>query len=104
MPVMLLSVKTGGLGLNLTRASHVIHFDRVFNPALEQQATDRTHRIGQKRAVCVHIPIAKDTFEERIDRILRAKAKLAEIVVAANENWIADYSDEDLKNLFRLTG
>lgn len=103
-PVMLLTLKTGGVGLNLTRASHVVHFDRCFNPAIECQATDRTHRIGQLQKVCVHTLIAKDTFEERIDRILRNKAILAKMVVAANENWIADYSDDDLKNLFCLSG
>eukprot|EP00928_Gymnodinium_smaydae_P065861 TRINITY_DN4894_c1_g2_i1.p1 TRINITY_DN4894_c1_g2~~TRINITY_DN4894_c1_g2_i1.p1 ORF type:complete len:1293 (-),score=260.14 TRINITY_DN4894_c1_g2_i1:151-3963(-) len=103
-PVMVLTLKTGGVGLNLTRAGHVIHFDRGFNPAVECQATDRTHRIGQLQKVCVHTLIAKDTFEERIDRILRNKAMLSKMVVAANENWIADYSDDDLKELFRLGG
>merc|ERR1712217_825237 len=74
--VLLLSLAVGGVGLNLVAASHVVHFDRWYNPAREAQATDRCHRIGQHRTVCVHHIITSGTFEERLDKLMRAKSKI----------------------------
>lgn len=79
--ILLLSLKAGGVGLNLTAASHVFHFDRWWNPASEAQAEDRAHRIGQTRPVSVHAYLCADTIEERIDEILRAKRDLFDDVV-----------------------
>lgn len=101
-PVLLLSIGVGGVGLNLTAASHVVHFDRCYNPAKEAQATDRCHRLGQHRAVCVHTLVTKDTFEERLDEIMRDKTELSSMTVTSGEDWIASYSDEKIKELFML--
>ena len=101
--VMLLTMEAGGVGLNLTGASHVIHFDRCYNPAKEQQATDRAHRIGQKNLVCVHRLSTRGTYEEKIDRILRERTSLSETLSGLSEpNWVADFSDGDLMDLFAL--
>ena len=103
VPYLILSVKAGGTGLNLTKASHVIHFDRWWNPAVENQATDRAFRIGQKNNVIVHKMVCKSTVEERIDEIIRSKKELAENVIGSGgENWITELSDEQLMNLLRL--
>ncbi|HVW40828.1 MAG TPA: DEAD/DEAH box helicase [Amycolatopsis sp.] len=102
IPVFLLSLKAGGVGLNLTRATHVIHYDRWWNPAVEDQATDRAYRIGQDRPVQVHRLIAEATLEERIAGVLETKRGLAEAVVGAGEDWITDLSDDQLADLVRL--
>jgi SNF2 family DNA or RNA helicase len=102
--VFLLSLKAGGVGLNLTRATHVIHYDRWWNPAVEDQATDRAYRIGQDRPVQVHRLIAEGTLEERIAVVLEKKRGLAEAVVGAGEDWITELSDDELADLVRLGG
>ncbi|MBB4684880.1 superfamily II DNA or RNA helicase [Amycolatopsis jiangsuensis] len=103
-PVFLLSLKAGGVGLNLTRATHVIHYDRWWNPAVEDQATDRAYRIGQDRPVQVHRLIAEGTLEERVAAVLEGKRGLAEAVVGAGEDWITELSDDQLADLVRLGG
>ncbi len=102
VPVFLLSLKAGGVGLNLTRASHVIHFDRWWNPAVEDQATDRAHRIGQTQAVQVHRLIAEGTLEDRIAKLIEGKRELAESVVGGGEAWIGQLSDAELASLVQL--
>jgi non-specific serine/threonine protein kinase len=104
VPFFILSLKAGGVGLNLTEASHVIHFDRWWNPAVENQATDRAFRIGQKKNVMVHKFICKGTIEEKIDALIEDKKKLAgEIIPSAAENWITELDDKQIKDMFRLT-
>jgi superfamily II DNA or RNA helicase len=104
MPFFILSLKAGGVGLNLTEANHVIHFDRWWNPAVENQATDRAFRIGQKKNVMVHKFICKGTIEEKIDALIEDKKKLAgEIIPSSGENWITEMNDTEIKNMFRLT-
>lgn len=98
----ILSLKAGGTGLNLTAASHVIHYDLWWNPAVEAQATDRAFRIGQKRNVMVHRMITKGTLEEKIDDMLRSKKELAKLTVANGEKWIGELSDKDLRQLIAL--
>ena len=104
VPFMVLSLKAGGVGLNLASANHVVHFDRWWNPAVENQATDRAFRIGQQKNVCVHKFVTAGTIEEKIDVIIDSKQKMANDVIAATsgENWITDMSNEELFNLFRL--
>ncbi|MGV9362723.1 DEAD/DEAH box helicase [Amycolatopsis sp. NPDC003731] len=104
IPVFLLSLKAGGVGLNLTRATHVIHYDRWWNPAVEDQATDRAYRIGQDRPVQVHRLVAEGTLEERIAQVLEKKRGLAESIVGAGEDWITELSDDELADLVRLGG
>jgi non-specific serine/threonine protein kinase len=105
VPYMVLSLKAGGVGLNLTSANHVIHFDRWWNPAVENQATDRAFRIGQTKNVMVHKFITKGTIEEKIDEIISEKQKLAgDILSASSENWITEYSNEELMKMFALDG
>ena len=99
--IMLVSLKAGGLGLNLTAASRVIHFDLWYNPAVENQATDRAFRIGQKRNVFVHRFITRNTFEEKIETMLESKRELAEMTVSSGESWLARMSHEELKALFK---
>ena len=101
-PVFILSIKAGGTGVNLTRANHVFHFDRWWNPAVENQATDRAFRIGQSRQVEVHKFICLGTVEERIDELIERKQSLAEKIVGSGESWITELSTDELKNLFRL--
>jgi SNF2 family DNA or RNA helicase len=98
--IMLVSLRAGGLGLNLTAASRVIHYDLWYNPAVEAQATDRAFRIGQTRNVFVHRFIAKNTFEEKIDAMLTAKTELAGMTVNTGEAWLAKMSNDELKSLF----
>ena len=102
VPFMILSLKAGGTGLNLTAANHVIHFDRWWNPAVENQATDRAYRIGQNKSVIVHKFVAKGTIEERIDAMIQNKVDLAESVIGTGENWITEMSDSALLDLMRL--
>ncbi|MFB6097978.1 MAG: DEAD/DEAH box helicase, partial [Salinibacter sp.] len=101
-PFFLLSLKAGGTGLNLTRATHVFHYDRWWNPAVENQATDRAFRIGQDRRVQVHKFVCAGTLEERIDQMIERKEDLAEQVVDAGEAWVTELSTDELKDLFRL--
>lgn len=102
--MMILSLKAGGSGLNLTAAAHVIHYDLWWNPAVEAQATDRTYRIGQKKNVMVHRLITLGTFEEKIDAMIQAKKELSDLTVAAGEQWITELSNRELKEVFRLSG
>jgi len=101
-PIMLLSLKAGGVGLNLTAATHVFHFDRWWNPAVEDQATDRTYRIGQTRNVQVHKLITMGTLEEKIDAILESKRDLADRVVGTGEGWLTELDDDSLRRLVAL--
>jgi len=103
IPFMVLSLKAGGVGLNLTAANHVIHFDRWWNPAVENQATDRAFRIGQKKNVLVHKFITAGTIEEKIDKMLEDKLKLSgDLIASSGETWITEMSDKALMNLFKL--
>jgi hypothetical protein len=101
-PVLVLSLKTGGFGLNLTRANLLVHYDRWWNPAAERQATDRAYRIGQTRTVDVWKLITQGTLEEAIEKLLERKERLAEDVVGTGEQWITEYSDEQLSELLSL--
>lgn len=102
-PFFVLSLKAGGTGLNLTAASHVIHFDRWWNPAVENQATDRAFRIGQQRNVLVHKMICKGTIEEKIDQLIAEKVSLASDVLQVNgESLLTEMNDQQLLNLVRL--
>jgi superfamily II DNA or RNA helicase len=100
--VFILSLKAGGVGLNLTAANHVFHFDRWWNPAVENQATDRAYRMGQTRDVQVHKFISLGTLEERIDEMLENKQQLSDNVISSSEGWITELSTEALKDLFTL--
>jgi hypothetical protein len=100
--VFVLSLKAGGTGLNLTRASRVFHFDRWWNPSVENQATDRAYRIGQTKNVHVHKFVCAGTLEERIDALIERKTAVAASVVGAGENWLTELSNEDLKQIFAL--
>lgn len=100
--VLILTLKAGGTGLNLTAASVVIHYDLWWNPAAENQATDRAYRIGQTKEVVVYRFITAGTFEERIDKLLANKKRLASLTVSSGEKWIGDMSDSELEALFRL--
>ena len=103
VPYMVLSVRAGGTGLNLTNASHVIHFDRWWNPAVENQATDRAYRIGQKRNVMVHKLVCQGTVEEKIDQLIESKKELAANVIGSGgESWITEMSNEELLSLLKL--
>ena len=99
--IFLLSLKAAGTGLNLTAASHVIHYDLWWNPAVEAQATDRAYRIGQHQNVLVHRFITKNTFEERIDQMIQDKRHLADMTVASGESWIGKLSNSELREIFR---
>jgi hypothetical protein len=101
--VFVLSVKAGGTGLNLTAANHVFHYDRWWNPAVEDQATDRAYRIGQTRNVQVHKLLCAGTVEEKIDALLEHKRDLAHKVVGAGEQWITELGTSDLRALFSLS-
>ncbi len=101
--IFVLSLKAGGTGLNLTAASHVFHYDRWWNPAVEDQATDRAYRIGQTRAVQVHKLVCAGTVEEKIDRLLEQKRALAAKVVSAGEQWITELGTGELRELFALS-
>jgi SNF2 family DNA or RNA helicase len=101
-PVFILSLKAGGTGLNLTRANHVFHFDRWWNPAVEDQATDRAFRIGQKRSVQVHKFVTTGTLEEMIDDMIESKKELAQAVVGSGENWLTEMSTDELRKVVSL--
>ncbi|MGH2351772.1 MAG: DEAD/DEAH box helicase, partial [Chloroflexota bacterium] len=100
--VFVLSIKAGGTGLNLTRANHVFHFDRWWNPAVENQATDRAYRIGQQRDVQVHKFLCAGTFEETIDQLIERKVALAQAIVGVGETWITEMNTAELRDLFTL--
>ena len=104
IPFIVMTVKAGGVGLNLTAANHVIHFDRWWNPAVENQATDRAFRIGQKKNVIVHKFITKGTIEEKIDDMLTEKASLSnEIIQSSEEKWVTEMDNDKLVDMFKLT-
>lgn len=100
--IFILSLKAGGTGLNLTQANHVFHFDRWWNPAVENQATDRAFRIGQTKNVQVHKYLCAGTLEEKIDEMIERKKEVAEQVVGTGEGWLTELSNEQLKELFTL--
>ncbi len=101
-PIFILSLRAGGAGLNLTRASHVFHYDRWWNPAVENQATDRAFRIGQRRNVQVHKFVVAGTLEERIHAIVEGKQSLADTIVGSGEQWLTELSTEQLRDLLTL--
>ena len=100
--IFILSLKAGGIGLNLTRANHVFHFDRWWNPAVENQATDRAFRIGQTRNVQVHKFVTIGTMEEMIDELIESKRDLAQNVIGSGEQWLTELSTDDLRSLVQL--
>jgi SNF2 family DNA or RNA helicase len=100
--VFLLSLKAGGVGITLTRANHVFHFDRWWNPAVENQATDRAYRIGQEKRVFVHKLVTLGTLEERIDRVLEEKQRLAEAIVGSDEAWLTELDNDAFRRLIAL--
>jgi SNF2 family DNA or RNA helicase len=100
--VFILSLRAGGLGLNLTAANHVFHFDRWWNPAVESQATDRAHRIGQTRKVQVHKYVCVGTMEEKIDKLLTDKIALADKIVSSGDEWLTNLSTQELKEYLQL--
>ncbi|MGH8904767.1 MAG: DEAD/DEAH box helicase, partial [Egibacteraceae bacterium] len=102
-PILLISIKAGGAGLNLTAATHVVHYDRWWNPAVEDQATDRAYRIGQTRSVAVHKLVAAGTLEERIADLLERKRALADAVVGEGETWLTELDDDALRALVALS-
>ncbi len=100
--IFLLSLKAGGTGITLTRANHVIHFDRWWNPAVENQATDRAHRIGQKKRVMVHKMLTIGTLEERINEVIESKRELAEEIVGSGESWLSELDNDSFRRLISL--
>ena len=102
-PIFLLSLKAGGTGLNLTAANHVIHLDRWWNPAVENQATDRAFRIGQRRSVQVRKFVCTGTLEEKIDQMIEDKKALADLVVGDGEGWLTELSSRELRKVFALS-
>lgn len=100
--IFIITIKTGGVGLNLTAASNVIHYDLWWNPAVENQATDRAYRIGQKKNVMVYRFITSGTFEEKINQMLDDKRELAELTVTNEEKFITEMDDKELKNMLKL--
>ncbi|WP_460524008.1 DEAD/DEAH box helicase [Flindersiella endophytica] len=102
VPIFLLSLKAGGVGLTLTQASHVIHYDRWWNPAVEDQATDRAYRIGQDKPVQVHRLMTEGTLEDRIGELMQAKRELADAVVDSGEGWLTELSNDALADLVQL--
>ena len=101
-PVLVLSLRAGGVGLNLTAATHVFHFDRWWNPAVENLATVRAYRIGQTRTVQVHKFVVKGTLEERIDEMIEQKTELAENIIGGGERWLTDLSTDQLRDVLTL--
>ncbi|MFW0786692.1 SNF2-related protein [Gordonia sp. CPCC 206044] len=101
-PAMIATLKAGGTGLNLTAANQVVHVDRWWNPAVEDQATDRAYRIGQQQRVQVHKFVCVGTLEERIDEMITAKRELSRLTVGSGENWLTELGDDELFDLFRL--
>jgi SNF2 family DNA or RNA helicase len=107
VPYLVVSVKAGGVGLNLTAANHVVHFDRWWNPAVENQATDRAFRIGQKKPVVVYKFVTSGTLEEKIDALLQRKSSLSEQMLEASasiDSWLTNLDDKAILDLVRLGG
>jgi SNF2 family DNA or RNA helicase len=102
-PVLVISLKAGGTGLNLTAATEVIHYDRWWNPAVEDQATDRAYRIGQTRPVTAHKLVTAGTLEERIAVMLEDKRALADAVLGTGETWLTELGDDDLRDMVALS-
>ncbi len=100
--VFILSLKAGGVGLNLTAANHVFHFDRWWNPAVEKQATDRAFRIGQTRTVQVHKFVCVGTLEEQIDEMIEQKIELADNILGSGERWLTELSTQKLRDVLTL--
>ncbi|WKB37353.1 C-terminal helicase domain-containing protein [Terrilactibacillus sp. S3-3] len=100
--LFVLSLKAGGVGLNLTEASHVIHYDRWWNPAVEEQATDRAYRIGQHKNVHVYKLVCEGTLEERIDELIEKKKGLTKQILGKGESWLTEMSDQDIYDLIKL--
>jgi SNF2 family DNA or RNA helicase len=100
--VFILSLRAGGVGLNLTKANYVFHFDRWWNPAVEDQATDRAFRIGQRKNVFVHKFVAMGTMEERIDAMIEDKKRLSSLIVGADESWLTELDNDTFKELITL--
>jgi len=100
--VFILSLRAGGVGLNLTRANHVFHFDRWWNPSVEDQATDRAFRIGQRKNVFVHKFVVLGTVEERIDQMIEDKKRLSGLIVGADESWLTELDNDTFKDLIAL--
>ena len=100
--IFIISLKAGGTGLNQTAAQNVIHYDLWWNPAVENQATDRAYRIGQKENVMVYRFITKGTFEEKINEMIQSKEELAKLTVGNGETFITEMNSKDLKNMLKL--
>ncbi|EQD71970.1 SNF2/RAD54 family helicase, partial [mine drainage metagenome] len=100
---MILSLKAGGTGINLTAASHVIHFDRWWNPATEDQATDRAYRISQFKPVQVHKLVSEGSIEEKISMMIARKRRLADSVLGSSQEWITELDDDQLTELVSLS-
>ena len=101
--MFVVSLRAGGTGLNLMAANHVFHFDRWWNPAVENQATDRAYRIGQKRNVQVYKMVCTGTMEERIDEIIEGKREISENVVGTGEGWLTKLSNRDIRQVLALS-
>ena len=101
-PILILSLKAGGTGINLTEATTVFHYDRWWNPAVEKQATDRAYRIGQTENVKVYKFITVNSIEEKIDNLIEEKKELADMVISSGESWISELSDDKLKKLISI--
>ncbi len=99
---LIISLKAGGTGLNLTAANHVIHYDLWWNPAVEAQATDRAYRIGQQKNVMVHRLLTTGTFEEQIDEMIQSKKELANLTVSTGEKWVTELSSDQLRDLVTI--
>jgi non-specific serine/threonine protein kinase len=104
IPYMVLSLKSSGMGLNLTNATNVIHFDRWWNPAVENQATDRANRIGQTKTVFVHTFISPGTLEDHIDNLLESKRLLANEIITSGESFLMKMNDAEFEKMVRLDG
>ena len=100
--VFILSLKAGGVGITLTKASQVIHFDRWWNPAVENQATDRAFRIGQQKKVLVHKFITQGTLEEKIDQMIVDKSSLSESILGDDSSWLKDLNNDTFMDLIKL--
>ena len=101
--IFILSLKAGGVGITLTNANHVFHFDRWWNPAVENQATDRAYRIGQKKKVFAHKFVTIGTLEEKIDTMLERKQKMADSVIGTGESWLTELDNEAFRELIQLS-
>jgi len=97
-----LSLKAGGVGITLTQANHVFHFDRWWNPSVENQATDRAFRIGQQKNVFVHKFVTLGTLEERIDQMIEDKQKIADSIIGSDENWLTQLDNHAFRQLIAL--